>query len=349
MGSCPTPTGIADLSADWLSCALGRPVADVGMTPIGTGQVADSVRLTIEYVDGPPEPATLVAKVPSGDEASRRAARLTRTYEKEAGFFTDLAAGVPVRTPHCSWAGFDAATDAYAVVLEDLAPGVPGDQVLGCTPAQAAAAVDEVALLHGAMWGAPGLDRFAWLGGASAAAARPAAGSFLERLLPPFLERYERRLSPDVVELAQRAVPRLSRSAPVGGPRTIVHGDFRNDNLMFGHPDGRVCVLDWQTVAVNHGVSDLSYFLGGSLLTDVRRGHEEELVGRYRAGLARQGISLTADECWRGYRRFAFGGLTMAVIAAMLVERTDRGDDMFLAMAERAGRHALDLDAEELL
>lgn len=349
MGTCPPPTGAADLTADWLSCALGREVADVRLSSIGTGQVADSVRLTIAYADGPPEPRSLVAKVPSGEEASRSAARLTRTYEREAGFYTDLAADIPVRTPDCRWARFDASTGAYAVLLEDLSPAVPGDQVRGCAPDQAAAAVDELVLLHGAMWGAAGLDRFEWLGGASTGAPATAGGSLVERLLPSFLDRYERRLSPDVVELAQRAVPRLSGSVPPPGPRTVVHGDFRNDNLMFGHPGGRVCVLDWQTVAVGHGVSDLSYFLGGSLLTEERRAHEGELVGRYRDALARQGVDLTRRDCWHAYRRFAFGGLVMAVIAAMLVSRTDRGDDMFLAMAERAGRHALDLDAEELL
>jgi hypothetical protein len=39
----------------------------------------------------------------------------------------------------------------------------------------------------------------------------------------------------------------------------------------------------------------------------------------------------------------------MAVAASMLVERTNRGDQMFLAMASRHARHALDLDAPALL
>ena len=39
----------------------------------------------------------------------------------------------------------------------------------------------------------------------------------------------------------------------------------------------------------------------------------------------------------------------MAVGASMLVVRTDRGDEMFLAMAHRHAAHALDLGADELL
>jgi hypothetical protein len=39
----------------------------------------------------------------------------------------------------------------------------------------------------------------------------------------------------------------------------------------------------------------------------------------------------------------------MAVGASMMVERTDRGDRMFLTMAARHARHALDLEAPDLL
>jgi hypothetical protein len=35
----------------------------------------------------------------------------------------------------------------------------------------------------------------------------------------------------------------------------------------------------------------------------------------------------------------------MALAASMLVERTERGDAMFMVMAERHARHALDVDA----
>jgi hypothetical protein len=39
----------------------------------------------------------------------------------------------------------------------------------------------------------------------------------------------------------------------------------------------------------------------------------------------------------------------MAIAASMLVERTERGDDMFMVMAHRHARHVLDLDAIRLL
>ena len=48
---------------------------------------------------------------------------------------------------------------------------------------------------------------------------------------------------------------------------------------------------------------------------------------------------------WHDYRLAAFSGFTMRVIAAMLVERTERGDEMFAVIAERSGYQALHLDS----
>ena len=55
------------------------------------------------------------------------------------------------------------------------------------------------------------------------------------------------------------------------------------------------------------------------------------------------------DECWRQYRLHAYGGYIMAFNASMRVERTARGDQMFMTMARRHATHVLDLRSHELL
>lgn len=346
------PRGMDDLTPEWLTASIGpafrgAKVTDVERTQIGTGQIADSVRLGLTWEPPDAGPPSLVAKVTSASEVSRQAALSTRTYEVEVGFYSQLADKLPVRRPACYWTGFDAGAAAYGVVLEDLAPAEQGDQMRGCSVDEAALAIDELALLHAPMWGKPdAVGGYPWLARGSGTTS-PGIGSFIEMLLPGFLERYADRLTPDVLELMHRVVPKLGNAPPAVSPETVVHGDYRNDNLMFGGE--RVCVLDWQTVSIGHAVADLSYFLGGSLLPDDRRASEGELLDRYRSRLADQGVELDSDSCWAEYRRFAFSGMNMAIIASMLVGRTDRGDDMFIAMADRAGLHALDLDTEGLL
>jgi hypothetical protein len=55
------------------------------------------------------------------------------------------------------------------------------------------------------------------------------------------------------------------------------------------------------------------------------------------------------EECWDDYRRSSYASLLMAVFASMMVGRTDRGDAMFMAMANRSAQMGADLDAHALL
>ena len=130
-------------------------------------------------------------------------------------------------------------------------------------------------------------------------------------------------------------------------PRTIVHGDFRADNLLFG--PARPVVLDWQTASFGTGTSDLSYFLGSSLPVPVRQQHEEALV---RAVSLHPQPPRRAADLGRLLARLPpprLRGIIMDIIAAMVVQQTARGDEMFAAMASRHARHARDLDALALV
>ena len=62
-------------------------------------------------------------------------------------------------------------------------------------------------------------------------------------------------------------------------PRTIIHGDFRLDNMFFDHPDGSpLAVIDWQISNRGRGIFDVAYFLCSSLEGDVRKEHEMRLL-----------------------------------------------------------------------
>jgi hypothetical protein len=348
----PLVHGAADVTAEWCNAALaprlgGAAVTGVETVPVGTGQVADTIRLHLTYDEPGAGPATLVAKVPSADETSRAGAAATRTYEVEASCYRDLATGLPVRTPECWYADHDPDTNAYVVVLEDVAPAQQGDQMRGCTLAEIEAAVDELALLHGPRWGDPRLHDLTWIRKPSPEAA---AGSveLVTWASQSFREHYTGRIAPETLALVDRLVPRLADYTRIPPePWTVVHGDFRADNLLFGGE--RVVVVDWQTVALGVGPADLAYLLGASLTPDLRREAESRLVDRYVAALHDQGVQVERDEVWTQYRRAAFSGLIMAIVAQALVRRTDRGDEMFITMADRHAQQVLDLDSEALL
>jgi hypothetical protein len=352
MSELEVPRGADDVDAAWLSAALapvagGARVIAVDQQPIGNGMVADSLRLSLTWDRDTAAPSSIVAKVPAAEEINRITAAATRTYLLEATFYLELADTLAVCRPACHHAAFDAVTGNYVVLLEDLAPALAGDQVAGCTAEEAAAVIPELAALHGPRWGDPTLLELEWLGRPDAESA-VGLNELVQVLYPGFVERYGERVEPDVEALAERFVGALDRYlAYRPTPWTVVHGDFRLDNLMFG--GARVAVLDWQTVRLGPAMSDVAYFIGSALQPEGRRANEEALVREYHHALVAAGGVIEWDDCWRGYRRHGFDGLLMGIIASMLVGRTERGDDMFMAMVNRHGRQLLDLESERLI
>lgn len=338
-----TVSGAGDLTASWLSDALGTRVAAVRTEPVGTGQVSDSLRLHLTYADETSLPPTMVAKVPAADPSSRAAARAIRTYEVEASFYSEIAHYLDAGIPTCYFSAYDRERDEYAVLLADLAPARPGDQLAGIAPEDAAAAIAEMAALHAAGWDAPDLAALPWLNRHDADSAAFTA-ALVTDLYTGFKDRYAADLAPEVIALIEDFLPSIAAYLTAReGPLTLVHGDFRADNLLFGGP--RAAVLDWQTVIYGPGLADLSYFLGSSLPVEVRRAHEKDLVERYHTALTARGVPLSWDDCWTAYRLHTFHGIVMAIGASMLVERTPRGDEMFRTMTTRHAHHALDLNS----
>ena len=346
------PRGIDDLTAEWVSAALsdqadGAVCTDLIRMPIGNGNIANSVRLVPVWDRPTGAPASVVAKVPAADEVSRLTGFATRTYELEAAFYGELCSTVLVNRPICYLSRFDAENQGYVVLLEDLAPAEAGDQIEGCTPEEAVAAMPELAALHAPRWGDPTLLDIDWLDRPTPESSRNLI-DFIPTLYPGFVDRYRDRLEPGVLELSERfmnAIERYILNRPA--PWTVVHGDFRLDNILFGGP--RVVVVDWQTVKIGAGLSDVSYFIGSALQPEDRQQEEANLVRAYHSYLTELGVELKWSDCWEDYRRYAFDGLLMGVVASMLVTRTARSDDMFMAMVNRHGRQAIELGSEEYL
>ncbi len=362
MSEPPVPTAQALMAAmkqpdpPALTAALaavldGATVTSVAVEPIGTGQMADCLRCTLSYDRAVKGPASVIVKIPSSDTKSVETAVALRSYEIEVSFYRHLSSRLSVCTPACYHAEVAPGGAEFLIVLEDVAPCRQGDQLAGCSPDDAYLAIAELPGLHAPQWGDDALRDLDWLhrSGPGTEGVLPA---LIRSLYPGFVERYHDRVEADVLSLAERLMDSLDVfDSKKPGPWTVTHGDFRLDNLLFP-PAGsgrRVAVVDWQTASLGPGVSDLSYFLGASLLPEARRAHETDLVRSYHERMVAAGVQLGWESLWEDYRRYSLGGLVMAIAASMLVRRTERGDDMFVTMANRHGAHAADLDALALL
>jgi hypothetical protein len=356
-----TPGLVADpdlVTPEWLtevlrhSGSIGEDTCVVSLqsTPIGTGQVGDNVRYRLVY-DGPPGPQAVVCKFGSRDPASAAAGVQLLLYETEVNFYRELAPTIDVASPRCHFASIRPGTADAVVVMEDLSPAEQGDQIVGCSVAQAELAVDEAAKLHGPRWGDTTLAELAWL---ERDVANGSLGSMVPLIWDSFVDRYRSTHDPITVEtgLALAELATIVDARPPVGP-TPVHFDFRLDNMLFGTADGGrpLTVVDWQTVQAGSGPRDVAYFLGNAFEPAVRRSCERDLVARYHRALVDDyGVDdYPFDQCWADYVSFSPSSLMMAVFASMVVGRTERGDAMFMAMANRSAQMAADLDATSVV
>lgn len=347
------PDGPTAVTIEWLEQVLRHAGIEIGLAdfeaePVGTGQVGQNIRYRLTYADGA-GPGSLVAKFPSDDAASRETGVALSNYLREVRFYQELAPTLDIQTPRAWFADIDLDTQNFVLVMEDLAPAVPGDQIQGCTPEAARLAMAELARLHGPRWGDSELESIEWLGVQDEESIAKVEALW-RQVFPGFEARYENRMAPDHLRIA-RALGEKFQSYVRGrsAPRTVTHGDYRLDNMLFGgsYP---LTVVDWQSPGIGAGAADAAYFMGTALEPGARRECERELLASYHQALSGYDIgNYSAERCWEDYARASFSGLVMAVIASMIVGQTARGDEMFMAMARRSSAMAIDLDALDLL
>ena len=352
----PTPS---DINPQWLSNVLqqagfaGATVNRFTAEDVGTGQVGRCIRYSMEFdaSTDPEVPRSLVAKFTSDDPVSRQTGKDMKTYLTETHFYQEIAPRVQISVPRCYYAHIDEEGLNHLILMEDMAPGEQGDQIAGCSVAVARQAVLELVGLHGPTW----RDR-RWFDLLGSTADGPFADTrtLFRTMLPGFAERFTARLSEphmDFINAIGRAedCPMFNL---INENFALEHYDYRLDNVLIDQTvePARVTAVDWQSVRVGKPLNDVAYFLGSALEPEVRRAEEQAILKEYYAGLVDCGVTnYSFEQCFEDYRKGVFAGFAVTVIAAVVVQQTERGDEMFTTMARRYAQMAIDLNAAEFI
>jgi hypothetical protein len=333
------PHSAGDISVDWL-CAAVWPqdaAAFANLTSVRAERLGEGVatsteihRLVLGYAPGAtPGPATLVTKQPSSSPEVREVARGWSTYRREVLFYREIAATLSLRLPKAYVAEFDPQTDWFVLVMEDLSHATDGDQVVGLPLDQVRLALDEISTLHASWWNRPELVALEatiqpfgeglWAGtGARHAAAWPAFEAFVAERASPELRRVGERMA--------SAIEPMMRDL-ASGSRTLCHGDFRADNLMFAPGDrgAGLITVDWQAPMQARGAYDVGMLMSMSITTELRRAHEADLLRRYHDRLLAGGVEdYPYDAFFHDYRRGLLIGFTYPVQAGGAADMSHR-------------------------
>ncbi|MCK9927494.1 ecdysteroid 22-kinase family protein, partial [Frankia sp. Mgl5] len=173
----------------------------------------------------------------------------------------------------------------------------------GCDTPQAEAALRNLAGLHGPFWNKPGLTNGAdWLRHTDEAGLS-FLGEILTAATEPFLDRFQDRLSPTDTDTLHRTADHFTQwGRHVCGRHTLIHGDYRLDNLLFTESH-EVTAIDWQSLEIGFPGRDVAYFLATALPPTLRRAQEKNLVRAYHEQLTQMGIDdYPLDDCFHDYR-----------------------------------------------
>jgi hypothetical protein len=343
------------ITPQWLTQALHESgflptgeVTAVQHTVIGTGKMGDNLRFQLHYDGAYDAPPTLIAKLPATDDTARTMAGTLRLYYKEVMFYKHLAAGTAMRTPLIYTSEINDEGSEFVTLMEDLAPAQPGNQLVGESLPHTRMALEQAALLAAAYYGNEEVGKLDYVSSQADTDDTAKNALYMQQFWPQFVDRFGHGIPEPCNAFAEHYVDRCAHSVSrFQGKKTLIHGDFRSENLLFGA--AAATVVDWQTVAESSALADAAYFLGGSVDTEQRRQWERPLISDYCQWLNAAGVSLSERDCWEQYREHTMHGIMLTVLGAVFSAADPRSDKMFLTMIQRHLQHCVDLNAIEFL
>jgi len=235
-------------------------------------------------------------------------------------------AGFPVAKPYvlCE----DESVVGTAFYVTDCVEGrVLWDQALpGMTRAQRSAIWDElnrvIAQLHGIDYKAVGLEAFG----------KP--GDYIARQVARWTKQYQASELERIEEM-DKLIDWLPRNIPPGDETSVVHGDFRLDNMIFHPTEPKIlAVLDWELSTLGHPLADFAYHcmswhiapgkfrgIAGLDLAALGIPSEREYLERYCRRTGRKGIDPSTWDYYMAYNLFRIAGITQG-IAKRVVDGT---------------------------
>ncbi len=320
------PSLAAEITPEWMHSVLaegdhlgGAEVTKVVVTEIGAGRgfIGQTLRIAIEYDRPATAPASLVAKLPTVFDYDPAYAQIIGLlYNNEIQWYREMATDCPIRVPRSYWQGMEPERGRYCLLLEDMGGLTMLDQATSCDDDTARMVVRSLADIHARWWEHPDLKQKAWISPPELQAMLIAG--LYELAWGDFATRLGSRLDPAFEPIGQKLRQQIATLVMEGAASasTLVHGDYRIENFMFGQLGAadELVVLDWQTNGRGSGLRDLAYFTSQSLSIEARRRMEEELLHLYYDRLGEKGVTgYSYEQCLTDYQRGLLIGMYIPV------------------------------------
>lgn len=293
------PRQASEISDAWLAGVVPDwPRGAVRVERIGAERGIGGVVIRVRADTG----RSVIVKLPIPGER-----RSIGSLSREARVYAHLGGGAGLRMPDVFHATSDA--DAPVIVLGDVGHLRQGDDVAGCSLEDAHRAVAELGRFH-RRWSDPA-DLAQLVADDVAVSFTTWWEQLADRVadgVPAARDRARRLAGDQGASVVDALADRFDEVVALGqDPVTLVHRDFRLDNLFFDG-DG-IVVVDWANPSVGRGAIDLGGFIGRCLTIDPTDADVTALIATYTAAFGDAPPDVEAD-----VRRGAWYWLGWAVL-----------------------------------
>ena len=338
------PKKPSDITTEWINYALSEvglcengAITEIDVEPLGPhvkGLLSSICRVNIDCETNIENfPKSVVIKFPPENDENRNFGNKMRVFEREQRFYRELANKCPARIPKCYYTLMNEANNDFILMIEDGKDWTPADQVDGLTANQTKSAVIEIAKLHAYWWESEELEKLTWMPEENRDHIHTFNHNWYE-----FKEEHSDVLNKqylyigDIIAQSGQKIEDLSKI----GPRTIIHYDFRADNMLFNEKD-EILVVDWQTALKSFGAFDVGRAICGSHHGVIEKNHHLEFLELWYEQLLKLDVTnYTFEEAWRDYRIGIILSSYVPVAAHhFLSHEGSRGISVLKAMIER--------------
>lgn len=291
-----------------------------------TGYVGILARLTISYdkPDGS-APPSMVAKIPTQEKKNKMIMEAFWNYERENRLYEEVLDKLPLRTPRCYYSAFDPGLGEktmnkvytnygklpqglmglyflyvairnlrlkrrYILLLEDFGHLEQIDQREGCSFETAQQLMRPIGIAHAALWESPILGKF-WL--KNHAEFSNMIGFLSARGIPVIKKVFPEKVSAKELEVFDWLLKNNNKMDAYikTRPVTLIHTDFRLDNIFFDRENKEISVIDWQASCPGLGLFDPCFFLFTNGNGPFSPDQAKELITIYHRGLVEGGLT----------------------------------------------------------
>lgn len=368
MSQLTIPTKLSELTPEWLTDALksggfiekstvtGASAKEIGA---GTGLMSAIGRVELEYdAQEPDAPKSLVAKVQAEAPENLMVALTFGFYKREVDFYRYAAPVSVLRAPRAYYLDIDESGQNFVLLLEDFGKATL-DQVQGAPAEISYKALMELARHH-AQFNAKVLNKE--LDWALESFSDDYVGintmiyqTGLEPALTNFSSHFNTKTKKIAEDLSNKITPLMKSGAEEA--MTLIHGDFRLDNMFMGKlppregfPEEGLGVVDWQINCIAECGFDLAYHMC-CIDTETRRKLEAEALKDYHQVLLSEGVKgYSFDYFKEQYRRYILFSLLYGIsVAGHLDLANERGVELAKTYLDRTLTAIEDNDSGDLM